>query len=468
MNNSIIKERTFWALLCFYLILFVFTCRNGFFWDTTHLASLQAWWFYDNDFKYFFLPQDFDSGHPPFFAMLLAVLWKIFGVNLFVGHALILPFCVFLIVQVLLVTKHLFGHNGKYAALLILCNPIVLAQSTLVSPDIVLFSFFFFVLNGVLKRNVLIVLFGSLVLCCISMRGMICTLVLFVYYNMKMGVSVKAFLKLSILFLPGAIAGFLFLILHYRHTGWIGYHAASPWVDSFERVDIIGFFRNIVVFLWRMVDMGMLFIWLIFGPAIISRFRSQRQLGKVSKEMILFWIVCFVVSILPQFFYKHLLMHRYLLPLISITTFTFFSLGSEFLNGSQLRKFSIVALLGVLSGNFWVFPDRIAKGWDSTLAHLPYYKLRHEALVYLHQKDIPLSQVSAAFPYNLPGKCIDLNSDTTNFSKNLYQKTPYLLYSNIANEYTDAQLVDLKSNWKIVAEFGGWPVRFVLYKNPGF
>lgn len=466
MNNYITRERTFWVVICFYIILFFFTCRNGFFWDTTHLASLQASWYYDNNFRYFFLPQDFDSGHPPFFAMLLAFLWKIFGVNLFVGHTLIFIFLIVLIVQVFLVSKHFFREDGKYAALLILFNPIVMAQSTLVSPDIVLFCFFFLVFYGIVKRNDLTVLLSSFILCCISMRGMMCAVVLFLFYNIKVGVSVKSFYKVTILFLPGAITGILFLILHYQHTGWIGYHSASPWVSSFERVNGIGFFRNIVVFFWRMADMGMIFIWLIFGVAIITKYRAKPKLSMRSKELILFWIICFVVTILPQFFYKQLLMHRYLLPLISITTYVFFSIGSENLNKNLLRKLSIITVVGVLSGNLWVFPDKVAKGWDSTLAHLPYYKLRLEALSYLHQNNIPLSQVSAAFPYNLPGKCIDLNNDTANFSNRLPQETPYLLYSNIANEFTDEQLADLKNNWKIVAVFGGWPVRFVLYKNP--
>lgn len=466
--GKILRLKVFWIFMSVYLILYIVTCNNGFFWDTTHLASLQAWWFYDNDFKYFFLPSHIDSGHPPFFAMMLAALWKIFGVHLIVGHTMMLPFTLILISQVILVSKYYFKENSQWVVALILCNPVVLGQSTLVSPDIVLFGFFLFTFHGVITNSGFKIILGGIILCALSMRGMMCAGLLYLFSLFRNGLSLRIIFKCGYLFLPGFILAMLFLLLHYRQTGWVGYYPGSPWAPSFEKVDITGFFRNMVVFVWRMIDMGMVFMWVFLGYTIVLHIRQRRYPGKRTKELLILWLICFTLSVLPQFFYSQLLMHRYLLPLVAITTYIFYSLAQECHNRSLLRKLSLLALVGLISGNLWVFPDSIAKGWDATLAHLPYYELRKQALHFIKEKNIPLGNVNGGFPYNLTGKCIDLNNDTTTFSKLPPELSPYVLYSNITNDYTDQQLRSFKQDWVPLKKFGGWPVRFVLYKNPSF
>lgn len=312
------------------------------------------------------------------------------------------------------------------------------------------------------------VLLGSLVLGAVSMRGMMCVAYLLLFAVLRQDISFKSIFKNTFLFSPGLLIVFVFLALHYAHSGWIGYHPDSPWAASFESAGIKGFARNIVVFVFRMVDMGMIFIWVFMGIAIIYRIKGSITLSKRTTELLLLWILCFLVSVLLQFFYKHSLLHRYLLPLIAITTFIFCSLAEEQLILKQFRYVWLFSLAGLLSGNLWVFPDPIAKGWDATLAHLPYYKLRKEALHYIKEAHIPLGDISGGFPYNLTGKCIDLSSDTTTFLKLPPEQSPYVLYSNISNDYTDQELRSFKEDWISLKEFGGWPVRFVLYKNPSF
>lgn len=464
--RKIFTKKVFWIFVLIYLILYILTCENGFFWDTTHLASSQAWWFYDNDFKYFLLPEQIDSGHPPFFAMMLAALWKIFGVHLIVGHTMMLPFIIILITQVILISKYYFKENSQWVIALVLCNPMVLGQSTLVSPDVLLLAFFLFTFDGIISKKVYKIFFGSIVLCGLSMRGMVCAGFLFLFSFFHYGISLKVFFKWGILFFGGFIVASLFLFLHYRQTGWIGYYPGSSWAPSFEKVGILGFFRNIVVFAMRMNDMGMFLMWVFLGYAFIPLIKRRLQVSVRTRELMVLWLLCFMLTVLPQLFYKQLLMHRYLLPLVVITTYVFYSLALEYRNKEILKKLSLLALIGLISGNFWVFPDSIAKGWDATPAHLPYYSLRQDALRYLQKNNIPISSVGAGFPYNLPGKYIDLNNDTTRFAKLPFEKSPYVLYSNISNDFSDDDLRVFKNHWIPVKQFGGWPVRFVLYKNP--
>ncbi|HRP30518.1 MAG TPA: hypothetical protein PKV73_01435 [Agriterribacter sp.] len=458
--------KIFVVFLIIYLTLFAISLNNGFFWDTTHLASLQAWWYYDNSFKHFFLPTIIDSGHPSFFAMLLAVMWKVFGVKLIVGHLMMLPFALLLIWEVLTTCRYYFGSTYSLVAALLLLNPIILGQLTLVSPDVVLFCFFFFTLNGILGNSKWKILLGSLVLGAVSLRGMMCVGYLYLFSFLRQDITIKSFFQNAFFFSPGILVGIGFLTFHFVQLGWMGYHAESPWAASFESAGVKGFFRNIVVFIFRMVDMGLIFVWLFMGAAVVFNRKKRFIFSHHTKDLVLLWILCFLVSVLLQFFYRYSLLHRYLLPLIAISIMIFCSIAIGNLNLRQFKRVWIFSLVGLLSGNLWVYPDRIAKGWDATLAHLPYYELRKNALHYIKSKNIPLGEVYGGFPYDLTGKCIDLNRDTAMFSKSSADITPYVLYSNISNDFSDEQLQTLKEKWIIVKQFGDWPVRFVLYRNP--
>lgn len=462
---SLFRQKIILIFLIAYLCLFLLCINNGFFWDTTHLASLQAWWYYDNDFKFFFLPTEIDSGHPSFFAMLLALLWKIFGVSIAVSHLMMLPFLIILIFEAASFARFYFKDNWAFVAGMILFNPVILGQSTLVSPDVVLICFFFCTLNGIVQQKRIKIIIGAFLLGGISLRGIMCLPYLFLFCVLREKWSIKLSVRYLLLFMPGILLAALFLLFHYKNSGWIGYHIHSPWAESFERVGIKGFLRNCVVFAWRMVDMGFVFLW-IFLFAIILQNRSNFRLSKRTRELMLLLILCFAGSVLLQFFYRYSLLHRYLLPLISIVICIFSSIAEDHLSLKRFKSISLIMIAALLSGNLWVFPDNIAKGWDATLAHLPYYKLRHEALDCIREKNIPLNEVSAGFPYYYSAKCIDLDTDTTDFSRASPENAQYTLYSNISNDYTDEQLLLIKTKFKPICTFGKWPVRFVLYKNP--
>jgi hypothetical protein len=464
--SSIVKTNAFRIFAGVYLILFLFSFNNGFFWDTTHLSAAQAWWYYDHDFKYFFLPSEIDSGHPTLFPLLLALVWKVFGPGLLISHLLMLPFIGILIVNLIEFSGHYFKNNRFRIAALVLLNPMLLGHSTLVSPDILLLSFFFLALNGIIGNAIWKSSIAIAILASLSMRGMMSCAVLFSFFAYLSFKSPRFWIKSIQIFLPGFLLAVGFLIFHFLHTGWIGYFAGSSWAGSFDRVDFKGWFRNVLVFGFRMADMGNIFIWIIIGGAIIWGSAGKITFTKKNFELFFLVVLSLVILVLPQFFFRQLLMHRYLLPFIILSIFFICSLAERTIAILKFKKLLIFTLLGLSTGNFWVYPDKIAKGWDCTLAHLPYYHLRKEALAYIKERNIPLNRVSAGFPYNLPSKYIDLTADTTSFSRLPVEQSPYVLYSNISNDYTNEQLRNFDKEWAVIKTFGKWPVRFVLYKNP--
>jgi hypothetical protein len=127
--------------------------------------------------------------------------------------------------------------------------------------------------------------------------------------------------------------------------------------------------------------------------------------------------------------------------------------------------FSIL-LAGLLSGNFWVYPDHIAKGWDAILAHVPYYFLRPKMLQYIDDQKIPIENIGIEEPNDVNLKYIDLSDDNRKFPRKNFQKHKYILYSNIYNMFTDDELKELKGNWIILKEYKLVQVRMTLYKKP--
>ena len=92
----------------------------------------------------------------------------------------------------------------------------------------------------------------------------------------------------------------------------------------------------------------------------------------------------------------------------------------------------VLLFLGLVSGNLWVYPEKISQGWDATLAHLPYHQLRKNAIQFLEDKNINFQEVGTFFPNYTSIDEIDLNDDSR-FFEYFNQKNPYIFYSNVYN-----------------------------------
>jgi hypothetical protein len=120
----------------------------------------------------------------------------------------------------------------------------------------------------------------------------------------------------------------------------------------------------------------------------------------------------------------------------------------------------------LISGNAWIYPERISQGWDSSLAHLPYYKARNQMINYIKQKNLPLSDIGTAFPNTALFKYIDLTEEEVGFAEKDLKKNTYIFYSNIMNDFTDAERNELKNTWYVEKEFHYLHIKVILYKKP--
>lgn len=501
---------------------------NFFFWDTIQLASQHAHFFYQNiAFSTFLLPDEMDSGHPPTFGLYLALVWKTFDKTLVVSHLAMLPFLIGIIWQAWKLGEKVVGDGWAllFLLLLIVC-PVIAGQAVLVSPDIVLGFFFLMALNGIFKEindNKLInsnliksnnssfiihnlsLTISVLGLSMISMRGMMVIFALFIFYCLikllyfkklinskiiddelinnqlvndnynknnfsyfnfkKYPLSIKAIFELFLPFSLGICFGIGFLCYHFMQKGWIGFHPNSPWMPAFEKVNAMGFIKNSGILIWRLIDFGHLSLWLICIYGLIK----IKKIFPTTRLLIALLIILLLVLSPTLLIYKGLLAHRYLMPVYIVLILLTVKIISDLKNYKRQLTLSFIAFIGLATGNFWVYPQPISTGWDATLAHVPYYALRREMLQFIDNQHISYAEIGTAFPNQRDFETTDLikmdPSVQNGFSTYNFEKHRFIFYSNIMNEFSDADLIELKTNWHSIKTFKKGQVEVTLFEN---
>lgn len=470
------KHRQWWTKAAFGLFLALLTWLaqdHVFFWDTVQFAGKHGLWFYGQHFRHWLLPADMDSGHPPVFGWYLALIWQLFGKSLSVSHWAMFPFLLGIVWQLFRLGQLLLQRIPVYwLVLIVLADPLFLGQSVLVSPDVVLLFLFLWALNSLLGEKRYSLAIACLGLAMISLRGMMVVAALgcfelWQHWSVRRKTSHFRELRGLAAYLPAAVFSLVFLLVHYRETGWIGYHADSPWAPSFQPVGLAGLLRNLVLFAWRWLDFGRIFVWLavIFLAVKTNFLRTVDKSSPAGKLAIIFPIlgVLLAISFLR---YSGLQAHRYLWPAF-LTFHCFCLILADRLEQDGLRQSILVLVFaGLLSGNLWMYPDRIAQGWDATLAHWPYYSLRQQALDYLEAERIPLDEVGTAFPDIGALQYRDLSERTDGLRAKDLQQDRWILYSNIMNDFTDEQIDQLQQHWIEQKRWQSWRVKMILYKRP--
>ncbi|PIZ05271.1 MAG: hypothetical protein COY57_08190 [Flavobacteriales bacterium CG_4_10_14_0_8_um_filter_32_5] len=154
-----------------------------------------------------------------------------------------------------------------------------------------------------------------------------------------------------------------------------------------------------------------------------------------------------------------------MLPFILIISLITAYLISHLSHSDKLKKFVFVVLIfGSLSGNFWVYPNKIAQGWDSTLGHIPFYSLQQKMNTYLDKNQITFSEVGTAFPMLGEHSVIFVNNDIRSFKPKEVGKDTYILYSNVNNDFSDSELNWLSNQYIIEKKITSPTIYLCLFK----
>ncbi len=471
-TSSATSQKTRWLqvlpFFIFFLLLFAFTCRLPFFWDKDILFSKIAFWFLDHGFS-LSLPNDLDGGYPPALGYLLAFTWKITGKSLFSAHLLMLPFTLGMVWQ----TRNLLDHflGGRYivpAMVLMFADTTLLTQTVVFSTDLVMLFFALLALNCIIhgRRGLLAIALAGILFS--HLRGLMIAAALgltdlYLYPGRK---NLRTLFQLAFPYLPALLLFATWMLVHYYRTGWFLYHPASPWAGCYEVVDAKGLVRNTAILAWRLVDYGKLFLWIVPVLALFRYSRKDLITDPVIKLLLWLMMLILLFSAPTMLIYKILNGHRYLIPFYYVLSLL--AVYLLFINPGfpGIRKtLAACVLAGLISGSFWVYPGKIANGWDATLAHLPYHALRHKMIGYLDDHKIPFSTVGTEVPNTAAIRYVDVNDDGRIFPHADLEQHAYIFYSNVFNMFTDEEIDALNTKWVVEKEFRCLQVYVRLYRK---
>lgn len=459
-----LSEHIFYFLLS---LLITLLSRNlGIFWDNVLYVSKIGAYLYENGFYNWLLPNEIDAGHQPFIGSYMAIIWHIFGKNLTISHLAMTPFLWGFFFQLKKTIDHYISNKTHQwgAFILIILAPTMASQIAYVNPEIIQTFFFLIAINGVLKNNNANKILGLLFLGVITYRGtMLCAGVFLwdigrsIFINHE---KISVFIKRNFVpYLIGALPAIAYIIFRLATKGWLKTHPESQWASGWQIVDLQFFLRNCVVLVHRYLDFGRIFIF-IFLSIIFLKDRNLIK-NKNVKDLLFLALFSVLLIIGTSLIYTNPMGHRYFM----VSYMAIFILSIYLIEYLKLHKLIYFTLfLGLIGGNLWIYPEKIAQGWDATLASTPYFELRIDAIEYMDKNDIPIEETGTFFSNYSKVSDTDLSGDNRSFKRFESTNTKYALYSNVYN-LSDEDLKTIAKDYTLIKEFESCRIYIKLYQR---
>ena len=455
-----------YVVLVLFLVLKFFTLDNCFFWDNVAGYSMPASYLLEHGLFSFVYPVNYVS-EPPLAHMYLAVLWTLLGKNLLVAHLSVTLFSVGVIWQVWRLCEKLNTKYTPYIFLLAVLEPTLSTQLILISPDVILCFFALLSINLLLenKRGWLAV--SACCLGLVSIRGFVVCAGLGLGYLVIAKVIEKksfkeAFVYVFPSFIPVLLALGAWFLYRKLETGYFLYQPGFEYQEHRELASLNHIIKNIASLAIRMLDSGRIIVWLFLLVAIIKMgiknfiaFVVHSRLSIIYLS-VLFTLFLVTIPVTNPFGDRYFIVLYILLALITA------QLLSKVYEARKIQIVFVGMLLVLVSGNFWVYSEKMSKAWDSVLCHLPCYSLRQEMITYLEDQHIDVNDVSASFPLNAPFADLDINEDKRQFTPVDWDKSRYIIYSNLYN-WDDESINAIHSKWKLQKELKSGLIFLRLY-----
>lgn len=464
LSNFKNKKNLFFVFVA--VCIFFISNGNGMFWDNVLFASKMGNHLYDNSILNWSIPIEFDPGHPPFLGFLLAMFWKIFGHKLWVSHLLMLPFTIGVFYQLFkFITYFIKDKKSQILAFTItIVDPTLSTQFVIVNPEVLIVFFFFLAINGILFKKNNLKFIGFFFLSIVSFRSMMILAGIFLFESFnKLFIEKKGYksiinFKYLSFYILSSLPGLIFIAWRLITKGWLQTHPNSPWASLWQIASPKIFLKNIIILIHRYSDFGRVFIFIfliasfiLFGKKIISQTKNKQLL------LLAFLPVIFIIVI--SLLATNTFGHRYFIVSFNILTILTFSILTDYFSNRKLL-YSLL-LIGLITGNFWIYPKRISQGWDASLAHIPYHNLRKDAINYLDNKNINISKVASFFPNKTTIDDIDFSKNRKAFTT-FTGNNKYVLYSTVYN-LSDEQYNLLEKNYSVLKQFNKFNINITIY-----
>jgi len=463
---SIRHQLIFPLLFLLTLLIFLLSRNIGMFWDNVLFASKMGNHLYNTGIFNISMPDSFDPGHPPFLAFINALGWKLFGHKLWVSHLMMTPFVFGFFLQLYRFINYFYKDTILIAGafILICADPTLASHLILVNPQIIQLFFALLAINGILENKPVHKIIGLGLLGIVTFRGMMMCAGIVLFDLVRVSwiekKNLRSFFNFRNLFhyFLSALPALAYVIWRFSTKGWLQTHPDSPWENLWHLANIEVILRNILVLANRYLDFGRIGIFLFIFLVLIFKRSLFRE--KQTRTIFLLALLVDIVTVIVSLSATNTMGHRYFIA----SNLCFALLAFNLLIQLRPRISLYIALLLVLgTGNLWIYPEKIAQGWDSTLAHVPYFRLRTEALAYMNTHNIPVDQTASFFPNCTIVDFVDLSGDQRSFVP-FNGNNRYVFYSNVFN-ISDEQLYILSNQYTPIVKFTKCRIHVTLYKS---
>jgi hypothetical protein len=476
-ERSIPRDRlALWISLLAITVWNVISWQFPFFWDTV-LNSKIAHWYLESGFSQLTVPEQLDAGHPPFFNLYLAGIWSVLGRSLITAHLAMLPFLLLLVWNFWKLAVRFLPKNVRLAAMVLLfCEPTFLAQSSMITPDIVLVSMFLTSINAIWEGKRVWLSLALIVMAASTFRGILAVPSIFfidaswAWQNGRKRPNWRGLLP----YLPVGFLTLIWLWVHYQAVGWLLTPPPETYGAHRKLVGIGELLRNLGIVGWRFLDFGRVAVWLVvLGGAVWAGKRHWRENPALRKLILAFLMPAALFTLLFIPFSNPIGMRYFLVAYLLLLLLAAWVIG-KWENGRLRGVVLALTAVVLVSGHFWVYPDGIAKSWDSSLAHVPYFSLRKEMIREMDQQDIPMNAVCTDFPLLADPRYAELVDGALFHWKDIKEENSlhfceYVLWSNISNGFEGEIVETLQSEiqYNLQTELRAGAIRMRLYQRAG-
>lgn len=294
------------------------------------------------------LPVHYSRGHPMLFHFLVAGWLQLFGNTVLASHMFALFVSIFLVAALYFVGKDLFNEKIALASvLLLLMQPIFLAQSGLVLPEVMLALFALLSIYFFLRKKMLWYFISASLMLFTKETGVAIVFVAFILEIIRQSATLfsQAWATIRTLFVVGSpvLVLFAYLLLQYfyqgwflfpEHTGYVTFDIATVWDRLTE-----GYGAYIFIYQGRNLLLFSALLLLIYALIRKLKFEHKTELFSLFAFIVGFMLVSsvnffsnrYIMSIIPIFLLLtfgiivQILKNKYLL-----IGFTLLAIGLQF------------------------------------------------------------------------------------------------------------------------------------------
>ncbi len=405
MTSKIKAVNPIYLLILLFFLFKLNHIHHPYFWDELGVYSRAALYMFDHQISMMpnAIPPELSRGHPLLCSVIFAVGYKIFGPHVWAGHLVALLFSGGLLLALYRLGRDLFGHAaGLLASALLAAQPVFIAQSSMVLPEIMLAFFCTVAIYAYLKARFLhVALFSTLAIMtketAVALPASFGLHILLVLMIRQRKIDRGSLIKLGLISAP-LLAWGIFLAVQKLQNGWFFFPLHSDYV-SFSIADIyprlfyyLSFlFKGQGRYLWSAVIIFSAAIFIIRNAGKMKKYSVSQMTAQQSSILLL--VIYISVSLAVSSLNFHLA--RYILIIMPVIACL---VAAQFIYLAQQARREVLWMLPPLLVVPFLYYKSKGFNVDADMSYADITAAQQEIIAALNEHAAPDTAVGAAFP----------------------------------------------------------------------